>query len=235
MREMKEEISTSFERGEFADIIHLMDAHFGMHTYSLVDLFRDQQRKILNLLIGQTIEEFSETYKRMYEYNRTMMGFLRKTGMPVPKAFLTAAEFTFNAELRRTFQSTPVDLDRVQTIIREVANWSASIEPVELEFVVRHCIEKMMEDLDRDGTDIALVISLQRIMELVKLLPLEINYWYVQNIYHRLSRTRYREMVKLVDAGDADAAQWVGAFKYLGEMLFFNIAAVDDNVPEETA
>ncbi len=229
---MKKEIATSFERGEFADIIRLMDAHFGMHTYSLVDLFRDQQRKILSLLIEQTLEEFSDTYKRMYEYNRTMMGFLRETGMPVPKAFRTAAEFTFNAELRRAFQAEPVDVDYVQGIIREVANWSAAVEPVELEFVVRHRIEKMMEDLDRDGKDIPLMIGLQRVMELVRLLPLEINYWYVQNIYHRLSRTRYREMVRLADAGDPDAVRWIAGFKYLGEMLFFNIAAVLSNVPE---
>ena len=231
---MKREISTAFERGEFAEIIHLMDAHFGMHTYSLIDLFRDQQRKILNLLIMQTLEEFSDTYKKMYEYNRTMMGFLRETGMPVPKAFSTAAEFTFNAELRRAFQAAPVDLDRIQAIIREVANWSAAIEPVELEFIVRHCVENMMEDLDRDGTDISLVIALQSVMELIRLLPLEINYWYVQNMYHRLSRTRYREVVLRADAGDADAAQWVGAFKYLGEMLFFNISAVLNSVSEGT-
>lgn len=232
---MKEEISRAFERGEFAEIIHLMDAHFGMHTYSLVDLFRDQQRRILNLLIGKTIEEFSDTYKQMYEYNRTMMGFLRETGMPVPKAFLTAAEFTFNAELRRAFQAVPVDLDRVQTIVREVANWSTTVEPIELEFIVRHCIENMMQELGRDGSDISLLIALQRVMELVQLLPFEINYWYVQNIYHRLSQSRYQTMVALAATGDPDSAKWVGAFKYLGEMLFFNINAVLDGTTEVRA
>ncbi len=232
---MKKEISTSFERGEFADIIRLMDAHFGMHNYSLIDLFRDQQRKILSLLIEQTLDEFQDTYKRMYEYNRTMMGFLRKTGMPVPKAFLTAAEFTFNAELRRAFLTERLDEDAVQGIIREIANWSAAVEPVELEFIVRHRIEKMMEDLDRDGADITLVIALQQMMELVRLLPLEINYWHVQNIYHRHARTRYPQIVQRAAAGDADAVRWLGAFKYLGEMLFFNIEAVLNHVPELTA
>ncbi|MGB8273646.1 MAG: DUF3536 domain-containing protein, partial [Alphaproteobacteria bacterium] len=47
---MKDEISMTFEKGAFGDVIRLMDKHFGMHHYCLKDLFRDEQRKILDQL-----------------------------------------------------------------------------------------------------------------------------------------------------------------------------------------
>ncbi len=42
---MAEEIRDAFEKGAFADVVRLMDKHFGMHHYSLKDLFKDEQRK----------------------------------------------------------------------------------------------------------------------------------------------------------------------------------------------
>jgi hypothetical protein len=39
-----------------------MDIHFGMHTYSLKDLFRDEQRHILNLIIAGTLQEFEDKF-----------------------------------------------------------------------------------------------------------------------------------------------------------------------------
>ena len=99
---MKQEMITSFERGEIAEIVRLMDEHFGMNNYSLVHLFRDEQRKILDLVITKTIEEFDHAYRLLYDHNRTLMVFLQDAGMPIPKALLTAAEFTLIIDLKKS-------------------------------------------------------------------------------------------------------------------------------------
>lgn len=224
--EMKSEIATAFEKGAFADIVRLMDRHFGMHNYSLADLFRDQQRKILNLLIGETTEEFSETYRKLYENNRIMMSLIRETGMPVPKAFSTAADFTLNLNIREAFLEESIDADKISGIVDEITRWGLEVESVDLEFVIRRRIEKLMDSQYREGPDLLPLLRLQSVIELVRSLPLEINYWQTQNTWHRVALEIYPEMLPRSRSGDEDAGQWIAAFRYLGEMLFFDVSAL---------
>ncbi len=102
---MKKEIITAFEKGAFADIVRLIDRQAGVQTYSLLHLFRDEQRKILNHVISETLEGFEHAYRLMYENNRVLMLFLQEAGMPVPKTFLTAAEFILNVDIKRALEA----------------------------------------------------------------------------------------------------------------------------------
>jgi alpha-amylase/alpha-mannosidase (GH57 family) len=224
--EMKSEIATAFEKGAFADIVRLMDRHFSMHNYSLADLFRDQQRKILHLLIGETTEEFSETYRKLYENNRIMMGLIRETGMPVPRAFITAADFTLNFNIREAFLEETIDADKILGIVAESRGWGLEVESVDLEFIIRRRIEKMIDALCSEGADISLLLSLREVIELVQAMPLEINYWQTQNTWHRAALEIYPERLSRSREGDKEAGQWVEAFRYLGEKLLFNISAL---------
>jgi alpha-amylase/alpha-mannosidase (GH57 family) len=232
--EMKSELTTAFEKGAFADMVRLMDQHFGMHNYSLADLFRDQQRKILEVLMEKTVEEFSETYRKLYENNRIMMSLMRETGMPVPKAFSTAADFTLNGNLREAFLEETINSEKISSIIAEITGWGLSVEAVNLEFVIRRRIEKMMNSLYREGMELSLLPGLQSVIELVRSLPLEINYWQTQNTWYKAAMKIYPEILSRSVAGDEDAARWLEAFRYVGDMLFFDVSALLSQKQEET-
>ncbi|MDP2106053.1 MAG: DUF3536 domain-containing protein, partial [Desulfobulbaceae bacterium] len=79
--EMKNEIISSFELGDYTQVIRSMDAHFGTHTYSLLDLFRDEQHNILEILTAQTVGGYIDHYREMYGRNRALMQFLQHTRM----------------------------------------------------------------------------------------------------------------------------------------------------------
>lgn len=227
---MKDEIITTFEKGSFADIVRLMDKHFGMHNYSLVQLFRDEQRKILDLLISSTMEELESSYRRMYENNRILMSFLQETGMPIPKAFLTAAEFTLNFDIKKAFSEEGFEVDRVQNIINDIKRWDVPVDFIELEFIIRHKLQGIMDKLYRNPSDFSLLLEVQKVIELLKSLPIETNFWQMQNIYYKMAKTTYKEFLLKARSGDGDAARWVKAFKHIGDMLLFNISKV---LPED--
>ena len=46
-RELVKSVREAFSRSDVADTIHRIDQGFGGHTYSLRNLFRDEQRKLL--------------------------------------------------------------------------------------------------------------------------------------------------------------------------------------------
>lgn len=223
---MKDEIIATFEIGAFADIVRLMDNHFGMHNYSLVNLFRDQQRNILNFLISKTLEDFEDTYRRMYDSNRILMGFLQEMAMPIKKAFLSAAEVALNSDIKKAFMGEAIDTDRIQSLFNDMKKWDVPLDSIDVEFIARHKFNGLMEKLHANPLDLDLLLEIRKILELFKMLPVEINYWQTQNIYYKMAKTIYREFLLKTMAGNEDAIRWVDTFKYLGEMLFFNISSM---------
>jgi hypothetical protein len=51
-----DEITEPFTRADFPEILRYIDKHFGRSTYSLRSLFRDEQRRVLNLILESTLE-----------------------------------------------------------------------------------------------------------------------------------------------------------------------------------
>lgn len=212
---MKNEIITAFEGGDFADIIRLMDKHFGMHNYSLRDLFRDEQRRILDILIGNTLEEFESSYRQMYDDNRILMGFLQETGIPIPKAFYTAAEFTLSMDLKRVLGGD-MDIVKVQGIIGDIKKWNISIDFTDMEFTARRGIERLMDALHKNPSDVFLLHEVRKAIDVLNSMPFEINFWYVQNIYYKMVKTVYGEFLQRTQSGDENALRWVEEFKKIG-------------------
>lgn len=223
---MKKEIISTFEKGDFADIVRLMDHHFGLHNYSLTNLFRDQQRNILNLLMTKTLEDFEKTYRQIYDNNKILMGFLRETGMPLKRAFLSAAEVILNFDIKKAFMDELVDVERIQNLISDMKKWDVSLDSVDIEFAVRRALEEQMEKFYTNPSDLTILLDIQQRLELLKLLPVEINYWQTQNIYYKIAKGLYSEIGLKASSGDEEAIRWVNAFKYLGKMLFFNTLSV---------
>jgi alpha-amylase/alpha-mannosidase (GH57 family) len=222
---MKSEITETFEKGVFTDIMRLMERHFGMHTYSLKDLFRDEQRKILELLIGSTLQEFEAAYRQMYYNSRILMGVLEEAGMPIPKAFYAAAEFTLNLDMRKALGEKP-DIGQMEEAIQQIRRWDVPLGAVDLEFTARHRIEAMMKELYGQPSNLSLLITTARVIELLKQLPVDMNVWEMQNIYYKMTGMAYREHAAKAASGEKEAAAWVSEFRHLGQLLFFDTDVV---------
>ncbi len=96
---------------------------------------------------------------------------------------------------------------------------------VEIEFIVRKKLENLIEKLYSSG-NIEVLFELHRLLELIKSLPVEVNFWHIQNIYYKIAKSLYIEFLLRSKEGGENAKKWVASFKYIGEMLFFNIPAI---------
>jgi len=226
---MKTEIMSTFERGDFADIVRLMDYHFGMHNYSLANLFRDQQRTVLDSLISKTTENFEQAYRQLYENNRILMGFLSEAGMPVKKAFIAAAELILNADVEKAFLEEPIDVKKIEGFLGEMNRWNIPLYSIDVEFKIRKKLEECMRRWQKSPADLRELVDIQNRLELYRLLPIEINYWQSQNMYYQIAKTRYSEVVQKGTFHDDEKRRWVNVLKYVGDMLFFNTSSILTN------
>ncbi len=225
-QEIKNTLCEAFEKKPGADIPEQVGECFGTNSYSLKDLFMDEKRKVLKLVTTEIAQGFEESDRTMYENNRALMNFIREAGIPVPKVFLDACEFTLNLNLLNIFKNEKIDADKIKRLIDEVKKWDVPFDTTNIEFALRRRLETMMCDfLDRPD-DASLLPDVYTAIELAGSIPIEINLWHVQNIYFKMVEKSYKDVLSKARGGDAEAAKWIGSFKSLGEILNFNTSAV---------
>ena len=159
----------------------------------------------------------------MFENSRHLLGFIKDTGMPLFTAFRAAAELTLNIDLKRIFTDDTIDVDRAQSIAEDIRQLGVPLASEEMEFTARHRVEQMLKELEEDPSAFTLLQEIREVIELLKPLPLEINYWQMQNIYYRMAKTAYMDFLLRARSGDKVAQNWIEAVKRLGQSLFFNI------------
>jgi alpha-amylase/alpha-mannosidase (GH57 family) len=227
---MKEEMSASFDKGLYTELVTLMDKHFGTHSYSLANLFRDEQRKILNIIIDKNLEESVSSYQSMFEHSRTLMEFVQDTGMPAPPIMLVAAQPALSAALKQALTQEEIDAEAVQRTIAQARKWRVALDSPETEYFLRRHAEKLMRAFAQDPSDLKLLAGIQKFMDLKNEVPITVVLWQVQNDYYALAKTTYRDYLAKSRQGDEGAGIWLDAFRKLGETFHINLGAV---LPEE--
>ncbi len=231
---MRGEITGAFEKGDFAEVIHLMDRHFGMHNYSFTSLFRDKQRTLMDLLLKDTSDKYEITYRDIFENDRILMNFFREAGMAVPNVFRAAAEFILNLDLRKALSQGPADGKNIAGIVQEIAKWGVSYDTVGIEMIIRKRLEEKMARFQKDPLNLSLVDAIQAMMGFSRLLPVQVNLWEIQNSYDSLARSVYPDVVEKAAAGDPGAAQWVKNFLELGETFNFDTSSIPERYARRT-
>jgi len=228
------DIGTAMRRANLPEVIRLIDRFFGDMDYSLTSLFADEQHRILNTILTQTITEMEDSLRKIYEDHASLLHFLTETGMAAPPALASAARFAVNASLRRALEADPFDPIEIETLLARADADQIPLDAQLLSFTAGLRMKRAMIRLEasvggdtsdssnhpENGAQAALATALI-IAETIHKMPFEVNIWQAQNIWNDLLRR-------------SDTAYWKPAwkedFKRLGRTM--NIS-VDELVIEE--
>ncbi|MBW2122734.1 MAG: DUF3536 domain-containing protein [Deltaproteobacteria bacterium] len=208
-----EEVSDAFGRADFPETILVLDKHFGASTYSLTSLFRDEQQKILDLILDATVKGAEGIYRQLYEQNVPLMRFLKDSGVPPPKVLYMASELALNAGLRRAFQEEELHPEIITSYLEEAEMEGVSLEANTLEYTLRRSLERMADQLLMEPASLDLLGKLDAALGLLGSLPFEVNLWKVQNACYDMLKKVYPGLKSRADRGDERARQWAASFE----------------------
>jgi len=222
-RTMVEQVTDAFSRGDLTEVIRLLDKHFLELTYSLKSLFRDEQRKITNLILESTLAEAEAAYRELYDHHALLMRFLVDLGAPLPRSFHAAAEFILNLDLRRALEEEEPDLDYVQTILQAVATWRVDLDAAGLGYALEETSERLAEEFRAQPGELAALQRLDTVTGLARFLPFEVSLWKAQNVYYDILQIVYPDFRMKAEQGDEEAQEWLRHFISLGDKLLVRV------------
>ncbi|HTV82466.1 MAG TPA: DUF3536 domain-containing protein [Acidobacteriaceae bacterium] len=208
-------------RADFPDVVRCFDREFGPQAYSVRSLFRDEQKRILDILLTGTIVEVETSLSNIYENQASLLHFLSQSGLPQPPALTLAATFAINAGLRRALETDPIDAVQARIWLNLAMSDQVALDKPALGYLVDQRMKRAMLDLHESPDDISLDNALL-IARTISELPFDLNLWQAQNLWYDTFR-HLRE--------NPPSEEWLGKLKELGRLMQIS---VEDIVAEET-
>ncbi len=211
------EIQGIFHRGDITDLVRAVDRNFGSGTYSLRLLFRDEQRKIVGIILDKALAEAASLYRNFYGQYATLARFITDLAIPMPARFQMAVDFTLHEDLLGALSADQPDLCQVQGVLEQIRRTGILLDYVTLEFAFRKTLERAAEAFCRNPKDQHLLERFDKVVSLCPLLPFQVNLWAAQNAYHLVRETRSAE------SREPEAEEWAPTLDALGAKLGFYV------------
>ena len=103
--EIQKNLINTFSNNPLTEIIRSMDKYFGTEYFTLKDIFIEERRKILNIMIQGKTNKFSGLYKDIYEDGKSTIFHYKNLGLNTPDEFKIAAKYVLGVDFNKQFEA----------------------------------------------------------------------------------------------------------------------------------
>ena len=215
---MRTLMTNAFLESDTPGVIGGIKDYFKYHNYSLWHLFKEEQQKILNQVLGSTMDDIETSFRQIYDHHYPLMQIKNDISLPLPRMLMTVVEFVLNRDISAALEAEDVDIKRFKQLVEEMKRWSFKRDQANFTFLASQRISSLMNRLSDHPDNIHLMEKIITILELLGQLSLDLDLWKAQNTYFAMGRKIYPDIISRAGT-DELAGRWVKLFEHLGEIL----------------
>ena len=221
---MKRDLSEDMRVNGISSVIRVLDEYFNEPLLSMRNLFRDEQRRILDVLCDATLSEAESAFRQLHERYDPLMRFHAALGVPLPKVLRTAAEFDVNMQVRRMVASGEVPLGELESRLRESLDEKVLLDETTL-MSLTAAIERAAADFSLHSDDVEKLEIWAKLVSIVRDAGVKVDLRRPQNDYYRLKKSVRPVIAATAGNGSSAANRWLQHFDTLGEKLSISAEA----------
>ncbi|MCU1349326.1 MAG: glycoside hydrolase family 57, partial [Acidobacteria bacterium] len=212
----RRELAEAMQPGGLPAVIRLLDREFASSPISIRSLFRDEQRRILNILCNATLKEAESAFRQLHERYDPLMRFHTRLGIPLPKVLQTAAEFDLNLQLRRILEiEDHVPIAEIEQKLREANDERVSLD-ASTAMALTAAVERAADRFREDPDDYDRLDLYATLVSVVRSAPVEVSLRKPQNDYYQM-KNEIRP--RMAESGTNGSGKWLALFDQLGAQL----------------
>ena len=201
---IKTNLIKTFLMNPLTEIIRAMDECFGKEYFTLKDIFIEERRKILQILLKGKLEKFSQTYQVMYDEGKGSIYHLQGLGLKIPDEFKISAAYALSHKVNDIVVHSGGFLDEDSIQQATDLNYEAKKIDIQLDKTPSNKIfsKKILQNINRlvHSFEIQQADVLLEIFDNINKLELQIDISEAQNIY--FSKI-YHKIGDIIESGTA--------------------------------
>jgi uncharacterized protein DUF3536 len=217
-------LTEAFGRGDTTEVLRLLDTSFDHKLYNLKSLFRDDQRKILEIILDSTLAQAESVIRQQYAEYAPLMKFLADLHVQQPNLFRTLAQTALNSELQQALKAGAPGRERALKLIASAKTVNVAFGGEAHEFVVRKQVEESARAFAEDPFQLEKLRALEESVTFALGLPFRVTLWEVQNLCAQTLTRTVAEVRQKAEAGDDAAKAWLAQAQHLADQLQLRIA-----------
>jgi alpha-amylase/alpha-mannosidase (GH57 family) len=214
------ELAGAFEQGDLARSIHIVEEQFGGGTYSLRLLFRDEQRRIVALLLEATRQSVEASFRQIYETTAPILRYLTDAHSAAPAPLRAATEYFANMEVRRALEGDAPNAAEAAGWLRQLSAMGLTPDVSGLGYAWSRAAERLLDRFAAHPEEEGTLRNLLELVGLLDLAPLKANMSGVQNRYFALLHGPFgAERARAAEREPNGARRVLEEFRQLGAKL----------------
>ncbi len=192
---LKNDLIKVYLMNTITEIIRAMDEYFGKEYFTLKDIFIEERRKILQILLKGKLAKFAQIYQQMYDDGKGAIYNLQGLGLNIPDEFKISAAYALSHKFNDivTHSGGFLDDDTIQQAVD--INFEAKRIDIQLDKKSSNIIfsKKILQNVNRlvHSFEIQQAEVILEIFDTVEKLELQVDIAEAQNtyfikIYHRI-------------------------------------------------
>lgn len=184
---IQKELFRIFLLNPLTEIIRALDEYFGKEYFTLKDIFIEERRKILQIMLQDKMHKFAQTYEEMYTEGKTSIYHLQSLGLSIPDEFKLSAGYTLSRQFNDLIVHSSGFLD--QNIIQQAMdiNFETKKIGIEIDKSATNQIfsQKILQNISRlaQNLEIQQAEATLELFDNIEKLELGVDISEAQNIY----------------------------------------------------
>lgn len=226
--ELQATLIKTFALNPITEIIRTLDEKFGKEYFTLKDIFIEERKKILQILLKDQLEKFGNTYKEMYDQGKGSIYHMQNLGLEIPKEFKISAEYAlshrYNDLLAGSdgFVEDPI-VQQIKDINFEAKRMNIDIDKTPSN---KNFAKRIITNLNRltKSFEIQQADTIIELFEMIEKLDLQIDISEAQNIYYNKIYHRIGDILENNEKEPRDKdIKFIKLLLNIGEKLNINV------------
>lgn len=203
---LEQELKKRLVDFSLGELYSWMREEFPRPVVRLRDLFLDEQRRIIRLVLEDRFQDYVDTLERLAEQDLGMLEHLAAMGFPIPQALITAASVCVTRRIQRFLEELPQDSGRIQEAAELLERASAWGYQAEKERWARSLSQQMDSGLEalqeRPAEASGVFHCCMAALKAARELGINLELWRAQNLFVKACEENWWEFGEALPAAE---------------------------------
>lgn len=197
---IQKELFRVFMLNPLTEIIRALDEYFGREYFTLKDIFIEERRKILQIMLQGKMQKFAQTYQEMYNDGKSSIYHMQSLGLSIPDEFKISAGYTLSRQFNDLIIYSSGFLD--SNVIQQAIDINYEVKKIGIEIDKTPTNKIFSQKISQNISRLAQSLEIQQaeatleIFDNIEKLELSVDIAEAQNIYFNKI---YHELGDIID------------------------------------